>query len=434
MSSIGGHVDHLTRGAVWLIGTLDTKGAEAAFLKDIVQQHGLNARVIDVGVLGIPGMDADVTRDEIAKLGGSSIADLNGKADRGSAIAVMQRGLAKWVRDQSTESIGGLIAIGGSAGTAIASAGMRELPIGIPKLLVSTMASGDVRPYVGTSDITMMYSVTDFTGLNRLTRIILGNAARAIAGMCSMSPSGSTSESAEVPLIGATMFGVTTPCVQQVQSLLERSGFELLVFHATGTGGQAKERLIRDGFIKGVVDITTTELADELVGGVLTAGPDRLEAAGREGIPQVVSLGALDMVNFGPPETVPAKFRGRQFYQHNSAVTLMRTTAEENEALGGIIADRLNHACGPVKVLVPLRGVSAIDAVGKPFYDPNADKKLFDALRSSLKNHVELIELDMHINDVAFAERVASEFLRSFSLLTHFDHKASILSGEQHVC
>lgn len=421
MSGTGGHGGGPATGEVWLIGTLDTKGAEIAYLRDMVSRHGLTVRVIDVGVLGNPEADADVARDRIARLGGDSIADLNSKGDRGAAIAVMQRGLTRWMRDQPPERFAGVIAIGGSAGTAIASAGMRELPIGIPKLLVSTMASGDVRPYVGTSDITMMYSVTDFTGLNQLTRTILGNAARAIAGMCSMAPGGTTREDANVPLIAATMFGVTTPCVQMVQSLIERHGFELLVFHATGSGGQAMERLIRDGFIQGVVDITTTELADELVGGVLTAGPDRLEAAGRQGIPQVVSLGALDMVNFGPPQTVPAKFRERRFYQHNSAVTLMRTTAEENDALGRIVAEKLNHARGPVKVLIPLRGISAIDAEGKPFYDPIADKKLFDAVRSNLQNHIDLIELDAHINDAFFAERLASEFLRAFSSSTQVE-------------
>jgi uncharacterized protein (UPF0261 family) len=272
------------------------------------------------------------------------------------------------------------------------------------------MASGDVRPYVGTSDICMMYSVADFTGLNRLTTTILSNAADAIAGMCGHkaalpSASGRT-------LLGATMFGVTTPCVNRVKELVEQAGYELLVFHATGTGGQAMERLVTDGFIKGVLDITTTELADELVGGVLTAGPHRLEAAGNMGVPQVVSVGAVDMVNFGAPETVPAKFAGRRFYPHNAAVTLMRTTIEENRQLGEILARKLNQATGPVTLLLPLRGVSMIDAEGKAFHDAEADAALFDAIRRYIGHHIKLVELDLHINDPEFAAAIASEFFQ----------------------
>jgi uncharacterized protein (UPF0261 family) len=392
---------------VALIGTLDTKGAEIAYLRDRLAGLGVPTLVLDVGVLGARTGYADIGRDEIARLGGSSIDELTMQADRGHAIAVMQAGMTAWMKQNGATRISGALAIGGSAGTAIASAGMRELPIGMPKLLVSTMASGEVRPYVGTSDITLMYSVGDFTGLNRLTRAILGNAGGAIAGMCGVSHAGDVATDA--PLVGATMFGVTTPCVRQVQELLERHGYELLVFHATGTGGMAMERLIKEGFIKGVADITTTELADELVGGVLSAGPHRLEAAVDAGLPQVVSLGALDMVNFGPPETVPAKFKDRLFYQHNSAVTLMRTTADENEALGRTIGQKLSRGRRPVKLLVPLRGVSAIDCEGQPFFDPEADRRLFAAIRENIGAHVQLIELDMHINDIRFAERFASE-------------------------
>jgi uncharacterized protein (UPF0261 family) len=393
---------------VALIGTLDTKGAEIAYLRDQLTRSGVASLVLDVGVLGAVTGHADVERDEIARLGGSSIDELTRQADRGRAIAVMQAGMTAWMKQNGAEQISAALAIGGSAGTAIASAGMRELPIGMPKLLVSTMASGEVRPYVGTSDITLMYSVGDFTGLNRLTRAILGNAAGAIAGMCGVSHVGAVETA---PLVGATMFGVTTPCVRHVQELLERQGYELLVFHATGTGGMAMERLIKEGFIQGVADITTTELADELVGGVLSAGPHRLEAAVDAGLPQVVSLGALDMVNFGPPETVPAKFKDRLFYQHNSAVTLMRTTPDENEALGTMIAQKLSRGRGPVKLLMPLRGVSVIDCEGRPFFDPEADRRLFTAIRENIGGQVELIELDMNINDVRFAERFASEFV-----------------------
>lgn len=418
---------------VLLIGALDTKGAEINYLRDILDRRGVRTWIVDIGVLGERTSSADVSREEIAKLGGSSIAELRDKNDRGSAVAVMQNGLAHWMRDIGCSHAAGALAIGGSAGTAIASAGMRELPIGIPKLLVSTMASGEVRPYVGTSDIAMMYSVADFSGMNRLTRTILGNAARAIAGMCSAHDRAETDAHTDAPLIGATMFGVTTTCVQQVQALLEQEGFELLVFHATGTGGLSMERLIHEGFIKGVMDITTTELADELVGGVLTAGPNRLEAAGSEGIPQVVSVGALDMVNFGPPETVPEKFRGRLFYQHNSAVTLMRTTADENEQLGVTLVKKLSRARGPVKVLLPLRGVSAIDAVGKSFYDPVADKRLFDAIRTHSQAPIELIELDCHINDPAFARRLASEFIESFRSTISRKNRECAFSGGTNV-
>jgi uncharacterized protein (UPF0261 family) len=396
---------------VALIGTLDTKGAEIAYLRDQLARSEVATLILDVGVLGAVTVDADVGRAEIARLGGSSIDKLTLQADRGHAIAVMQAGMTEWMKQNGSTRIRGALAIGGSAGTAIASAGMRELPIGMPKLLVSTMASGEVRPYVGTSDITLMYSVGDFTGLNRLTRAILGNAAGAIAGMCGVSHAGDVATDA--PLVGATMFGVTTPCVRQVQEILERKGYELLVFHATGTGGMAMERLIKEGFIKGVADITTTELADEQVGGVLSAGPHRLEAAVDTGLPQVVSLGALDMVNFGPPETVPVKFKDRLFYQHNSAVTLMRTTPDENEALGRTIAQKLSRGRGRVKLLVPLRGVSAIDCEGRPFFDPVADRRLFTAIRENIGPHVQLIELDMHINDIQFAERFASEFVET---------------------
>jgi uncharacterized protein (UPF0261 family) len=306
--------------------------------------------------------------------------------------------------------IAGVLAIGGSAGTSIATAGMRELRTGVPKLMVSTLASGDTRPYVGTSDIAMLYPVGDFTGLNRLTRGILANAANAMAGMCSLPlPKAAAGDARTV--LAATMFGVTTPCVNSVRERLEAAGFEVLVFHATGTGGQAMERLIRDGLIRGVVDVTTTELADELVGGVLSAGPHRLEIAGQLGIPQVISVGALDMVNFGPPDSVPERFHERTFYRHNPTVTLMRTTAEENARLGRIIAEKANAARGPVSIVLPLRGVSAIDAAGQPFYNPEADAALFEALRRHANNKVKIIEMDAHINDPEFAARMVAELL-----------------------
>jgi uncharacterized protein (UPF0261 family) len=291
---------------------------------------------------------------------------------------------------------------------------MRALPFGIPKLMVSTLASGQVRQYVGVRDIFMLNSVVDISGLNRISRTVLANAAAAMIGMVRGQESGIRGQGAEgKSILAATMFGVTTPCVEAGRAILESAGFEVLVFHATGTGGMTMESFINDGLVQGVLDITTTELADELVGGVLTAGRDRLTAAGQKGIPQVVSLGALDMVNFGPPETVPEKFRGRRFYQHNPSVTLMRTTPEENDRLGKEIAEKASAARGPTAVLVPLRGVSAIDREGQPFWWPEADQALFQSLRNWISPQVKLLDLDLHFNDPNFA-RAAAETLLQF--------------------
>ncbi|MEK7404708.1 MAG: Tm-1-like ATP-binding domain-containing protein [Acidobacteriota bacterium] len=398
------------RGPILLVGTLDTKGEEILYLRERLLAAGAEPLVIDVGVLDPAPFGPDVSREEIARRAGTSLAQLLAARDRGRAVAAMERGLAAWIRERhAARPVAGVLAIGGSAGTTIATTAMRELPVGVPKLMVSTLASGNTRPYVGTSDIAMMYSVADFTGLNRLTRTILGNAANAMLGMCGLPVE--TGGEDQRPLAAATMFGVTTPCVNQLKQLLEKEGFELLVFHATGTGGQAMEQLIRDGFIRGVLDITTTELADELAGGILSAGPHRLEAAGLAGVPQVVSVGALDMVNFGPLDSVPERFRSRKLYQHNPTVTLMRTTAEENAQLGRIIAEKLNASRGPVALFLPLKGVSAIDAPGQPFHDTEADQALFEAIRTSVGSNVKLVEVDAHINDPAFAARVAAEFL-----------------------
>jgi len=393
-----------------LIGTLDTKGAEIQFLRERLAAAGAQVLVVDVGVLGAAPFEPDVPRDAIAAHAGAALSELAAAGDRGAAVAAMQEGLAKWLaRYSAGNPVAGVLAIGGSAGTSIATAGMRELPVGLPKLMVSTLAAGNTRPFIGTADICMMYPVADFTGLNRVTRTVLANAGNAMAGMCSL-PVPALEHARRAPL-AATMFGVTTPCVDQVRRLLEAEGFELLVFHATGAGGQAMERLIRDGFVQGVLDITTTELADELVGGILSAGPSRLEEAGRMGIPQVISVGALDMVNFGPVDTVPEKFRGRKLYRHNPAVTLMRTTARENAELGRLIAEKTARAAGPVAVILPLRGVSAIDAAGQPFHDPEADEALFAALRANLSGNVKLVEMDAHINDPIFAARTVAELL-----------------------
>ena len=294
------------QGSIILIGTLDTKGEEISYLKEQLTAAGANPLVVDTGVLGAPPFPPDVTREQIVGWAGVSFQQLVRDQDRGEAVTAMAQGLAAWVRDQlAKHPPAGVLAIGGSANTTIATAGMRQLPVGVPKVMVSTLASGDTRPYVGTSDICMMYSVADFTGLNRLTRTILDNAAKAVLGMSALTFKAQEAPAKPRPLLAATMFGVTTPCVNTVKQLLDKEGFELLVFHATGSGGQAMEQLVTDGFVEGVLDITTTELADELVGGVLSAGSHRMEIAGKMGVPQVISVGALDMVNFGPLDSVP---------------------------------------------------------------------------------------------------------------------------------
>jgi uncharacterized protein (UPF0261 family) len=297
--------------------------------------------------------------------------------------------------------------LGGSAGTTIGTSAMRVLPLGLPKLMVSTLGSGQVRPYVGDKDILMLNSVVDIAGINRISRSILNNAAAAMAGMIRDRAPDSADDR---PLVAATMFGVTTPCVQRARAILEKAGYEVLVFHATGNGGQAMESLIGEGVIAGVLDITTTELADELVGGILTAGPERLTAAARRGVPQVVSVGATDMVNFGPPETVPERFRHRQFYQHNPTVTLMRTTVEENAKLGEEIGRKVAATRGPAALLLPRRGVSAIDRDGEAFDDPAAREALLDAVRRNCGS-IELLDLDLHINDQEFAQAAAEKLI-----------------------
>jgi uncharacterized protein (UPF0261 family) len=341
---------------------------------------------------------------------GTTIEAVQLRGDRGAAVTQAAMGVAQLIRDlHAAGKVQGVLGLGGSAGTTIATAAMRALPIGVPKLMVSTLASGQTRPYVGDRDILLMNSVVDLIGINRISREVLGQAARAMAGLVKFAPA--TADAAERPLIAATMFGVTTPCITKARELLEAAGYEVLVFHATGNGGQAMETLIADGLIAGVLDITTTELADELVGGTLTAGPTRLTAAGLRGIPQVISVGALDMVNFGPRETVPAKFAARLFHVHNANVTLMRTNLEENRLLGLEIARKAAAATGPVAIMLPLQGVSAIDRTGQSFDDPTARTALFDSIRDNARS-VELIEVDQHINDPEFATAAAQKLLQ----------------------
>ncbi|MBW8884278.1 MAG: Tm-1-like ATP-binding domain-containing protein [Planctomycetia bacterium] len=384
--------------SVYLLATLDTKGSEAEFVRQRLQELGMQVEVVDTSCRGLGD-------------------------DRGSAVNTAAD--AATVLVQAAYSAGkasGVIALGGSAGTTIGTAAMRALPIGVPKIMISTLASGQVRQWIGDKDILMLNSVVDIAGINRISRVVLSEAAAAMAGMVNFGESNAKSKiqnlKSDRSLIAATMFGVTTPCVQQARKILEDTGYEVIVFHATGNGGQAMESLIREGVFAGVLDITTTELADDLVGGILSAGPDRLTAAAEMGIPQVVSVGALDMVNFGPRETVPAKFANRKFHVHNASVTLMRTTPEENKALGEEICRKLAAAIGPVSILLPLLGVSAIDRADQPFDDPAAREALYNAIRGQHGNS-ELVEVDVHINDERFAEAAANRLLTFLSRNSH---------------
>ncbi len=397
---------------VVLLGTLDTKGHEYEYLRERITSAGCATLMVDAGVLGPPLARPDVTRDELARAAGADIRALAARNDRGAAVATMGRGASIVVQQlHAAGRLDGIVALGGSGGTTLAAVAMQALPIGVPKLLVSTVAAGDTRPYVGSTDITMMYSVVDIAGLNRFSRRILANAAAAIAGMARATPPVATSDR---PLVGATMFGVTTPAVTAARERLEELGYEVLVFHATGVGGKSMESLVRDGFIGAVLDLTTTELADDLVGGICSAGADRLEIAGQLGLPQVVSLGALDMVNFGPLDTVPHHLRGRHLYQHNANVTLMRTDPAENAELGRRIARKLNAAQGPLTLFVPLRGLSVISTAGAPFYDPGADQALFAALRETLDAAVDVREIDTDVNDPQFARALAERLHQHF--------------------
>jgi uncharacterized protein (UPF0261 family) len=394
-----------------LIGTFDTKGEELSFLRDRIEKAGLRTILIDVGVLGSPVFEVHISQAEVAAAANEDLVSLKSKRDRGRSVTAMALGATVILRrlfDQ--QFIHGVASLGGSAGTTIATAAMRALPFGFPKLMVSTVASGNTGPYVGTKDICMMPSVVDIAGLNHVSRRILSNASAAICGMVTSEPASVPNEK---PAIAATMFGVTTPCVTTARRILEERGYEVLVFHATGVGGRAMEQLIEDGAFRAVLDLTTTELADELVGGVMSAGPERLEAAGRSGIPQVVCPGAIDMVNFGTAESVPVQFRNRNLYVHNPSVTLMRTTPEECAEIGRITALKLNRASGPVTIMIPLRGVSAIDELGGPFYSQTALNAYRTALKQHLSPTIRLIELDAHINDDTFALAAAEQLMES---------------------
>ncbi|MBL9053442.1 MAG: Tm-1-like ATP-binding domain-containing protein [Tabrizicola sp.] len=388
---------------IHIAGTCDTKGEEIAYLRDLIVAAGQPAVIVDLGTHA-PSILPDIPAATVAGCHPANIAISS--TDRGSAVSAMGTAFAAWCRGHA-DRIAGIIAVGGGGGTSIACSGMRELPYGLPKFMVSTLASGDTAPYVGTSDIVMVPSVTDIAGLNRLSRVILSNAAHALVGAISAP----TPEAAsDLPAIGLTMFGVTTPCVTAIAEKL-RKHYDCLVFHATGTGGRAMERLLGQGILSGLIDITTTEIADLLFGGVLPALPDRLDVVARTGAPWVGSVGALDMVNFWAPGTVPDRYRDRLIYHHNPNVTLMRTTPEENAELGHWLGAKLNACRGPVRLLIPEKGISALDIEGGPFWRPDADTALFNALRKTIADPHRLIFLPYHINDPAFAEAAADTFL-----------------------
>lgn len=395
-----------------IAGTFDSKGTEFLYVKSVIEGLGLQTFTIHCGVFE-PMFAPDVSNIEIANAANAANADIReiaARKDRSAGTEILARGMEKIVPKLYAEGkFDGIISFGGTGGTSIVTAGMRKLPIGVPKLMVSTVASGNTEPYVGTSDILMFPSIVDVSGLNSFSTKIFTNAAHAIAGMVQFE---SAPPRDKKPLIAATMFGVTTPCVNYAREYLEEQGYEVLVFHATGTGGKTMESLIEGGFIDGVLDLTTTEWCDELVGGVLAAGPHRLEAAGRYKVPQVVSTGALDMVNFGPHDSVPEAFKGRNLYKHNPSVTLMRTTLAENQKLGEILADKLNQAQGPTALMLPLKGVSMLDVEGQPFYGAEEDAVLFAALRQNINRQtVELIEMDTDINDQTFAVAAAKKLI-----------------------
>jgi uncharacterized protein (UPF0261 family) len=390
-------------------GALDTKGADYEFLVEHLRSHGVQALTVDFGVLGDPPFLPDVPNSEVARAGGVELSRLRQSQDKTLAMRVMAEGLARVLSRLRDEGrLDGVCGMGGSGGTTILSAGVRALPIGIPKLLISTVAAGDVSAYVGSADVTLMHSVVDVAGVNRISRQIYANAAAAIAGMVQASRPEST---AERPLVAASMFGNTTTCVNRARTLLDRAGWETLVFHATGNGGKTMQRLVSDGLLAGLLDLTTTELADEVCGGVFSAGQERVNLGAASAIPVVLAPGCVDMCNFGGRESVPGNYASRLLYEWNANVTLMRTSVEENRRIGGLIAETANRCAGPAAVLLPSRGVSMLDSPGGAFWNPDADHACFEAIRSHLKQGIPVIDVDANINDPIFADRATQMFL-----------------------
>jgi uncharacterized protein (UPF0261 family) len=389
-----------------VLGTLDSKGEEHAFVAALIAQHGHKPLLIDVGTGGPATVQPDITREQVAAAAGIDLAALMAKKDRGECVVAMTKAAPACVAKLAAEGrIHGIISLGGGGGTAIGTAAMRALPLGFPKLMVSTLAAGNVAPYLGTKDITMMPSIADVAGLNRLSRVIFTRAAGAICGMVSVTPEVGASK----PLIVASQFGNTTTCVTEAKKVLEAAGYEVLVFAATGTGGRIMESVIESGIVSGVLDVTTTEWADELVGGNLNAGPDRMDAAAKANIPVVVAPGCLDMVNFGEMASIPEKFKGRNFYIHNPQITLMRTTADECHQLGAIVAKKANAYAAGTAIMIPRKAISVISAAGQPFHDAAADEALFSALKANATVPVQ--ELDLAINDKEFAQACAYKLI-----------------------
>ncbi len=397
-----------------ILGTFDSKGPEHAFLAEAIRAQGFATLLINTGSLAAPTLAPDISSDAVAAAGDPAWRAILDRQDRGECVTLMSRGATAIVTQLATEGkIHGIISLGGGGGTAISTAAMRALPIGFPKVMVTTLASGQTAHYVGTSDLVLIPAVVDVAGLNRVSRAIFSNAAGAICGMVAAAERRrlAGNSATEKPLVVASMFGNTTACVTEAKRIVEAAGYEVLVFAATGNGGRAMEALIASGLVAGVLDITTTEWADELVGGVLTAGPTRLDATAQAKIPAIVVPGCLDMVNFGERASVPAKFAGRTFYQHNPQVTLMRTTPVECAELGRILAEKVNRYTAPVTVLIPLRGISVISAAGQPFHSPAADAALFGAIKANLRPDIPVRDLDLAINDAEFARACAEALL-----------------------
>jgi uncharacterized protein (UPF0261 family) len=395
---------------VVIVGALDTKGKEFLFIKELIEKEGLNTLVIDFGVMGNPDFQPDITRDEVAHQGGSELTAFTGGQHKDAAMKCMAAGLKTVVGKLFKDGkLDGIIGMGGSGGTSIATTAMRELPVGVPKVMVSTLGGGDVSAYAGSKDIIFIPSIVDVSGINSISQVIYANGAGAIAGMVKLEKPKAVESK---PLIAASMFGNTTKCVDHARGILETAGYEVLVFHATGIGGKTMESLISDGYIVASLDITTTELADEVCGGVLSAGPDRCKAAAEKGIPAILVPGCVDMANFGGIETVPEKFKGRNLYEWNPNVTLLRTNVEENKQMGAMLAAAANASISPVVVILPMKGVSMLDSEGERFWDPEADAACYDTLRKNLKPGIQVIEANNNINDPEFADLCANTLLK----------------------
>ena len=402
------------KGKLLIVGTLDTKGADFLFVRDIMREAGAETLTIDIGVIGEPSFVPDISRAEVASTGGANIADFSSGEHKDTAMQVMSNGLVEVVRKLHREGqVAGIFSMGGSGGTAVATAAMRALPLGVPKVMVSTVGGGDVSAYCGGKDIIFFPSIVDVSGLNRISKLIYANAAHAMAAMVLATP---PAISEDKPLLAASMFGNTTVCVSAVKEAVEKKGYEVLVFHATGTGGRTMEGLLADGHVSGLLDITTTELADNVCGGVMDAGPERCLAGPRAGLPTVIVPGCVDMANFWSVESMPKAFQERVLYRWNPNMTLMRTNVDENREIGRRLAAAANAATGSVVILIPKRGVSVLDSEGGEFWDPAADQACFDAIHSGLRSGIPIIEMDCNINDPEFSTEIAKQMLLLLNL------------------